>query len=313
MASGPRDSVVSRLVAVLAADGVDGAQLAAVTAALAGAGAHPELVSPTAIVRLADGTDAAGRPHAAHRRLGDLRRRLRPWRRGQRGGAPGGRRRGRISSPRPTSTARRWAPAARASTCCGAALPAARPVGRRSGSRGRRAACRRPTASSPGAPGTSPGSSRTFIAALARRDRAAALTSPGRVHPRAAKAGGARRSGPAGAAASAELASADPAGPARRDGSEGKLGTGRGQGRLLGEQGAQQHPGLLVESPAVRERRLQLLERAAAEEQLQEAEPRGRCPAGGRRRPRAAPRWAGDCAASRRPPRKRSSTRRRRT
>ena len=56
MASGPRDSVVSRLVAVLAADGVDGAQLAAVTATLAGAGAHPELVSPSALVRLADGT-----------------------------------------------------------------------------------------------------------------------------------------------------------------------------------------------------------------------------------------------------------------
>ena len=57
MAHGPRDSVVSRLVAVLAADGVDGAQLAAITAALAGAGAHPELVSPSAVVRLADGTE----------------------------------------------------------------------------------------------------------------------------------------------------------------------------------------------------------------------------------------------------------------
>jgi len=56
MASGPRGSIMSRMVAVLAADGVDGDQLAAVTAALAKAGAHAELVAPTAIVRLADGT-----------------------------------------------------------------------------------------------------------------------------------------------------------------------------------------------------------------------------------------------------------------
>jgi catalase len=42
---------------VLAADGIDDAQLAAITAALAEAGAHPELVSPSAVVRLADGTD----------------------------------------------------------------------------------------------------------------------------------------------------------------------------------------------------------------------------------------------------------------
>jgi catalase len=57
MAHGPRDSVVSRLVAVLAADGVDGTQLATITAALAAAGAHPELIAPSAIVRLADGTE----------------------------------------------------------------------------------------------------------------------------------------------------------------------------------------------------------------------------------------------------------------
>jgi catalase len=56
MLGGPRDTVASRQVAVLAADGVDGDQLAAVTAALAGAGAHPDLVSPGAFVRLADGT-----------------------------------------------------------------------------------------------------------------------------------------------------------------------------------------------------------------------------------------------------------------
>ena len=57
MAHGPRDSVVSRQVAVLAADGVDGTQLATVTAALAAAGAHPELIAPSATVRLADGTE----------------------------------------------------------------------------------------------------------------------------------------------------------------------------------------------------------------------------------------------------------------
>jgi catalase len=56
MLGGPRDTVASRQVAVLAAGGVDGDQLAAVTAALAGAGAHPDLVSPEAFVRLADGT-----------------------------------------------------------------------------------------------------------------------------------------------------------------------------------------------------------------------------------------------------------------
>ncbi|HXI18962.1 MAG TPA: catalase [Chloroflexota bacterium] len=57
MAGQPRDTVESRLVALLAADGVDGTQLAGITAALAKAGAHPELVSPSAIVRLADGTE----------------------------------------------------------------------------------------------------------------------------------------------------------------------------------------------------------------------------------------------------------------
>jgi catalase len=57
MAHGPRETVKSRLVALLAADGVDSDQLAAITAALAQAGAHPELVSPSAIVRLSDGTE----------------------------------------------------------------------------------------------------------------------------------------------------------------------------------------------------------------------------------------------------------------
>jgi catalase len=57
MARGPRDTVASRQVAVLASDGVDGDQLAAVTAALAAAGAHSDLVSPGAFVRPADGTN----------------------------------------------------------------------------------------------------------------------------------------------------------------------------------------------------------------------------------------------------------------
>ena len=57
MAGARRDTVASRSVAVLAADGVDGVQLATVVAALAGAGAHPDLIAPTAIVRLADGTE----------------------------------------------------------------------------------------------------------------------------------------------------------------------------------------------------------------------------------------------------------------
>jgi catalase len=57
MANQPADSVKSRMVALLAADGVDGEQLAALTAALSKAGAHPELVSPSAIVRLSDGTE----------------------------------------------------------------------------------------------------------------------------------------------------------------------------------------------------------------------------------------------------------------
>jgi catalase len=57
MADTARESVVSRRVALLAADGVDGDQLAAATAALAASGAHPELVSPNAIVRLSDGTE----------------------------------------------------------------------------------------------------------------------------------------------------------------------------------------------------------------------------------------------------------------
>jgi catalase len=56
MAHSPRDTIESRRIAVLAANGVDGGQLDAMKEALAAAGAHVEVISPTAMVTLAGGT-----------------------------------------------------------------------------------------------------------------------------------------------------------------------------------------------------------------------------------------------------------------
>jgi catalase len=57
MANTIKDTVKSRKIAILAANGVDGAQLTAMKTALTRAGAVPELVSPFPMVKAADGSE----------------------------------------------------------------------------------------------------------------------------------------------------------------------------------------------------------------------------------------------------------------